>query len=75
MRKDIYLKEKCKTKMQQQEQSDEVNNNEKIRPADLETEMKDWRNSLALPSFSEIGGFKCSGLSMGWEGRVGEVIL
>lgn len=46
-----------------------VNNNEKIRPADLETEMKAWSNSLALPSFSEIGGFKCSGLSMGWEGK------
>ena len=45
-----------------------VNNNEKIRPVDLETEMKDWSNSLALPSFSEIGCFKCSGLSMGWEG-------
>ena len=52
-----------------------VNNNKRIRPADLETEMKDCSNSLALPSFSEIGGFKCSGLSMGWEGRVGEVIL
>lgn len=40
MRKDIYLKENVKPKCNSRNRVVKVNNNEKIRPVDLETEMK-----------------------------------